>query len=525
LSAKTTRRRFLEVAAAGAAWVALTGTLGCEGLRRSRAPSRTRGRSRRRPSARARTSAPPAVHVATQARGTAPGYVFVAPKKDPALDHPKDAGQDGPMILDNSGRAVWFRPVRNESEDAMDFKVQYYRGEPVLTWWEGTHTGYGRGEYVVLDDSYREITRVQAANGYSRGDHHEFLITPQDTALITIYGRSFRDLSYLGGPEDGTVLEGIIQEVDIGSGEVLFEWHSLPQVALEESYYEPPEDPEWPFDYFHINSIDVDHDDNLLVSARRTCAVYKIDRASGEVMWRLGGKRSDFVMDPNIRTRSYQHDARRQPDGTITIFDNGVFDVDERSRGAVLELDEDAMIATLAREYEHPNDRVAATQGNMQALPGGNMFVGWGSVPAFSESGADGELLFSASFAPWGEPYRAFRFPWSGQPDDDPVLAAEPGPEDLVTLYASWNGATEVAEWEALAGPGPDRLRSAGTVPRDGFETAITVRTTEPYVGVRARDASGRVLGVARALKPGGSTGDGGRVRGARIPGRGGEAG
>ncbi len=408
MSAKTTRRRFLEVAAAGAAWVALTGTLGCEGLRRSRA-AESNAWPEQAPAFRSRPDlSPPAVHVATQKRGTAPGYVFVAPKKDPAMDHPKDAGQDGPMILDNSGRPVWFRPVRNEGEDAMDFKVQYYRGEPVLTWWEGTHTGYGRGEYVVLDDSYREITRVQAANGY-RGDHHEFLITPQDTALITIYGRSFRDLSYLGGPEDGTVLEGIIQEVDIGSGEVLFEWHSLPQVALEESYYEPPEDPEWPFDYFHINSVDVDHDDNLLVSARRTCAIYKIDRASGEVMWRLGGKRSDFVMDPNIRTRSYQHDARRQPDGTITIFDNGVFDVDERSRGAVLELDEDAMIATLAR-VRPPGRQGRRHPGQHAGAAGRQRVRRLGQRPGLLRVRRRRRAALQRLPPAWGESYRAFRF-------------------------------------------------------------------------------------------------------------------
>ena len=504
-SAKTTRRRFLEVVAGGAAWVALTSTLGCELTRRSRAtesnawPEPALG-YRSRPDLR-----PPGVRVVKEARGTAAGFVFIAPKKDYAMEHPEDAGQDGAMILDNHGRPVWFRPARSEGENAMDFKVQRYKGRPVLTWWEGTHTGYGSGEYVILDDSYREVTRVRAGNGY-KGDHHEFFITPRDTALLTVYGRASRDLSHLGGPEDGEALEGIIQEVDIETGQVLFEWHSLDHVAPEESYYEPPEDPIWPFDYFHINSIEIDHDDHLLVSARRTCAVYKINRQTGEVMWRLCGKMSDFELDSNFRTRAYQHDARRQPDGTLTLFDNGVLDVHENSRGIVLDLDEDAMTATIAREYDHPEDRVSATQGNMQVLPGGNVFVGWGSEPLFSEFHSDGELLFGATLPRWGESYRAFRFPWSGQPEEDPALATETGPEDLVTLYVSWNGATEVATWQALAGPSPERLRPVETVPRDGFETTIAVRTTEPYVGVRARDRSGRVLGAARPVRPENST-------------------
>jgi hypothetical protein len=440
--------------------------------------------------------------VATEARDTAPGYVLLAPKKDPAMDHPKDARQDGPMILDADRRVVWFRPMQREEEDAMDFKVQRYRGESVLTWWEGIHTGHGVGEHVILDDTYREITRVRAGNGY-RADHHEFLITPHGTTLLTIYGPVPRNLSPLGGPKDGTVLEGIAQEVDIATGEVLFEWHSLDHVALEESYYEPPKKAEGPFDYFHINSIDVNHDGSLLVSGRRTGAVYKIDRETGEVVWRLGGKMSDFEMDPRLRSRPYQHDARRQADGTITLFDNGVFNVDKQSRGIVLDLNEEAMTATLVREYGHPDERVSATQGNMQVLPNGNVFVGWGSDPAFSEFTRDGELLFNAALPPWGESYRAFRFPWSGQPSEDPAVVAEKGAGDEVTLYASWNGATEVATWRALAGPSPDRLQPLEAAPQEGFETTITVHTTQPYIVMRAEDNSGRVLGTSKPVRPG----------------------
>jgi hypothetical protein len=377
----------------------------------------------------------------------------------------------------------------------MDFKVQRYRGEPVLTWWEGKVVGgHGFGEYVILDGSYREIRRVRAGNVYG-GDHHEFLITPQDTALITIYHPVPVDLSSFGGPEDGMVLDGIVQEIDLATGEIVFEWRSLEHVELDETYFKL-------FDYFHINSIDVDHDSNLLISARNTCAVYKIDRRTGKVLWRLGGKKSSFEMDPRTRTR-YQHDARRQSDGTITIFDNGSLEFNEQSYGLVLELDEDDMTSTLVREYPHPEGRLVGTQGNVQVLPNGNVFVGWGSGPLFSEFSRDGELLFDARFPPEVESYRAFRFPWSGYPSDDPALAAESGSGDELTLYASWNGATEVAGWQVLAGPAPERLEPVGSAaPREGFETAITVRTVEPYVGVQARDGSGRVLGTSRAVKP-----------------------
>jgi Arylsulfotransferase (ASST) len=471
------------------AWAALTAALGCEPQKRNWAVGAPAQHGpvlsfRSRPDL-----SPPAVEVVDQARDTAPGYVFVAPKNG--------AGQNGPMILDNRGHPVWFKPMRGEGVRAMDFKVQHFRGEPVLTFYRGVGLTYGRGEYVILDSSYRELTRVRAGNGY-QGDHHEFLITPGDTALITVYNPVRRDLSPLGGSADGTVLDGIIQEIDIETGEVLFEWHSLDHVDIEETFY-VPKNLEEPFDYFHINSIDVDHDSNLIVSARRTFTVYKIDRETGEVLWRLGGERSDFEMGPGTWMR-YQHDARRQPDGTISIFDNGGVNKDDRSLGIVLDLDEKS--ATLVREYANPDGRVAAVQGNMQVLPNGNVFIGWGSDPHLSEFSRDGELLFNAAFSHDNDSYRAFRFPWSGHPDDDPAVAAEAGPVDTVTVYASWNGATEVASWYVLAGPGPDRMEAIASAPRVGFETAITVSTTEPYVGVWARDLSGRMLATSKAIRP-----------------------
>jgi hypothetical protein len=396
------------------------------------------------------------------------------------------------MILDNDGQPVWLRLLQNEGMDVMNFRAQTYKGETVLTWWEGYHTGYGQGEYVILDGSYREIARFTAANGYE-GDHHEFLITPEDTALITIYNKVPRDLISEGYPVDGNVLDGIAQELDIETGEVLFEWHSLEHVGLDESYTKP-------YDYFHINSIDVYDEDHLLISSRTTCTVYKIDRKTGEIVWRLGGKKSDFEMGPGTRT-TFQHDARRQRDGTITIFDNGNVNRVEQSRSIVVEVDEDVMSASLAREYTHPDKLRSATQGNVQVLPNGNVFVGWGSAPVFSEFDHDGRLLFSAAYPTESESYRAFRFPWSGQPTDDPAIAAELGAEDEVKIYASWNGATEVATWQVLAGAAPDRLEPLASAPRQGFETVITVRTTEPYVGLKAVNGSGRELGTTSAFK------------------------
>jgi hypothetical protein len=329
------------------------------------------------------------------------------------------------------------------------------------------------------------------------------MITPADTALMTIYGLTSRDLSLVGGAADAAVAEGVIQEVDIETGEVLFEWHSLDHVGVEESYFPPPESPAEPFDYFHINSIEVDSDDNLLVSARKTSAAYKIDRGSGGILWRLDGKRGDFRMDPRSRTR-YQHDARRRPDGTMTIFDNGEAGENSLSRVVAVKLDEEAMRADLVREYVHTGRPLCVTQGNAQTLPNGNAFVGWGSEPGFSEFHEGGELLFDANFPAGIESYRAFRFPWVGRPAEEPAVAAEPGPSPgEISVHASWNGATEVVSWEVLAGPSPDRMSTLGVASRTGFETSVAARTEDPYVRVRALDRRGGTLGSSPVVRTG----------------------
>ena len=178
--------------------------------------------------------------------------------------------------------------------------------------------GYG-GTFVIADASYAEIARVRAGNGY-KADLHEILITSRNTALITIYNEIRADLTPVGGAVDARLVEGIIQEIDIPSGRVLFEWHSLDHIALEESS-ELAVTRDGNVDYFHLNSIGVDSDGHLLVSARHTSAVYKLHRRTGQVIWRLGGTRSDFALGPGV-SFGYQHDARRHSDGTLTIFDN-----------------------------------------------------------------------------------------------------------------------------------------------------------------------------------------------------------
>jgi hypothetical protein len=431
---------------------------------------------------------PPAVVIRTANPGRAPGLVFLAPKGG--------RGQDGPMIIDDSGKLVWFHPIGG-GDLATDFRVQSYAGKPVLTWWEGRlFTGDGAGTGVLYDTSYRRIASVRAGNGYPF-DLHEFTITPQGTALITVYQRFKKDLRNWHGTKAGRIVDGVVQEIDIKTGLVLFEWHSVGDVGLSESFIPPPTKRGFEWDYFHLNSAAVDADGNFIISGRHTWTIYKVGRATGRVYWRLGGKRSDFKLGPDVKF-AWQHDAIPRADGTLTILDNdaGATPVRKNSRAMTLVLDEKKRTATVKTAFEHPGGLSAATQGNLQLLPNGDQFVGWGSRGVFSEFSPTGELLFDGRVARGNDTYRAYRAPWTGTPAAPPKLAATTK-AGQTTVKASWNGATGVASWQVLGAGGA----VVGSAPKSGFETSITV-PAQASVAVRALDAAGNPLANSAAVTP-----------------------
>jgi hypothetical protein len=422
-----------------------------------------------------------------------PPYFFLTPSAGP--------GTPGLMILDRAGGLVWFSPG-SQSTQRLDLQVQSYQGKPVLTWWEGqVLVGYGHGRVVIADSSYRPIATVNAGHGLS-ADLHEIFISPQDTALITVYKPVTTNLSRVGGPAKGVALSGVVQEIDIPSGRVLFEWSSIDHVPVTDTVVSfTGGTRKVPFDYFHINSISIAPDGALLVSARNTSTVYKIARPSGKVVWRLGGKRSSFRMGPGT-TFWFQHQALPQGANTLSLFDDGGAPPKEpQSRGLLINLNTSTMRATLQRSYIHPTPRLlAAFEGSMQVLPGGRVLVGWGNTPYFSEFTANGTLVLDGHYPGGDQSYRVLSAAWTGQPADEPAAAARPGPAGASVVYASWNGATRVARWTVLAGSSPNKLAQAGSRGAHGFETAITVNNPGPYFAVTANDASGQTLGQSPTI-------------------------
>ncbi|MCW3029817.1 MAG: ArsR family transcriptional regulator [Solirubrobacterales bacterium] len=455
---------------------------------------------------------PPVVTVHRPAgTGSAPGYVFASPYLGP--------GQWGPMIFDSAGNLLWFRPSP-AGKDAADFRTQLYRGKNQLTWWQGkTITfGYGLGEDVIADANYRTVSVVRAGNGLM-ADEHEFLVTAHGSAYVLAYSPVATSLAPAGGPANGIALDGVIQQVDIHTGLVMWEWHSLDHVAVTESYSKPPPTTatNGVYDYFHINSLEIGPHGDLLISARNTWALYDVNSHTGALLWRLAGKRSSFTLGPNVQF-AYQHDARWLPGGEISLFDDeGGPPIKPPSRGEVIKLDLHANTATLANQLVRTSGPlITNSQGNAQTLPGGGWMVGWGGLPNMTEFDGHGQIVYDAQL-PAGEfSYRTYRLPWAAQPTEPPLIVAKarpaavcpPGalcPALLVRpgdeIYASWNGATTVSSWQVLSGSGAAHLKPVAKTPKRGFETSIPVPAAK-FFQVRALSASGKVLAASAVVRP-----------------------
>jgi len=437
---------------------------------------------------------PPSIEVSTGS-SSAGGDIFSAPYSGP--------GGDGPMITESDGQLVWFDPLPKGTYGT-NLQVQSFEGQPVLTWWQGyiPPQGFGEGEDVVANASYKQILHLHAGNGFT-ADLHDFRLGANDTALITVFNPIRCNLTAIHGPQDGAVNDSLFQELDLRTGLVRRQWDSVDHVALTNSYSSPyGASDEWPYDFFHANSLDPEPGGEMLISARNTWALYELNEATGQVVAEAGGKHSTIKMGSGTLT-AFQHDATLLPSGLVSVFDNGgVPTVHPQSRGILVALNQKTGTETLVSEFEHPGTALkAGSQGNVQSLPSGDLFLGWGAEPWFSEFSPSGQLLYDAHMPPGDQSYRAYRFAWTGTPGGAPAIAASAAKNGPVTVYASWNGATQIASWRVLAGPSPSQLAAVASAGRSGFETAIATPGPEAYVQVQALDATGAVLGTSPAIK------------------------
>ena len=399
--------------------------------------------------------------------------------------------QSGPMILNPQGQLLWFYPLRNRGA-AYDVNVQPFQGQSVLTF-------YGGGTDWIFNHNYQPVAQVAAGNGYSLGIH-DFQLTPQGTALITVNKKVPWDLSGIGGSKQGTLIDNAIQEIDVSTGQVLWQWDSDQHVKVRASYVGKPG--KSPYDYFHLNSVQQLPDGNLLISARNTWALYEIDKQTGRILWALGGKHSSFKMGAGT-SFAWQHDARSHNDGSITLFDDGagLYKTESQSRGLHLRVNFKAHRVTLIHAWMHNPSLLTYSQGNVQLLLDGNTLVDFGSSPYFAEFDGSGRQVFSIHFPKPIQTYRAYRHAWWGQPTTPPSIATGAGSHGT-WVWASWNGATDFSTWRVLAGAtqDPTGMKQVGQFSKKDFETQMWVGSKAPYFAVEALSSHGQVRGTSAAI-------------------------
>ncbi|KAL0571284.1 hypothetical protein V5O48_010675 [Marasmius crinis-equi] len=453
-----------------------------------------------------------------------PGYLFMAPRGT-------SIQQYGAVIYDESGQMVW---NGNQYGEAMSFQVVTYKGEPHIVLWSGIwrqgFIGVGYGFNILLNQAYEVVanytTDLDSDTGKTLADLHETQVTSNNTGLMTAYPYKSMDLSPYGGPTSGWLMDSAAQEVNITSERILRDFVGEALWTWRASEHEDPsncypigsngKDVNNPWDFFHINSIEKDDDGNFLISSRHCSTIYYLSGADGHIIWRLGGVKTSFEMGDGTNF-SFQHDARwltkDQKNATMSLFDNaGMSGVHNEStaRGLILGLDFENMKATLIQAFIPWNPSVSESQGSVQVQPNGNVLIGWGQNPWVAEYNSSGALIWTTQFGVNNvQGYRALRYNWTGTPSTSPSLEIVQGKSSLLSVYASWNGATEINKWELLGSTSSD-----GTSPvslynktKGGFETTITVGASNlekySHFAVRAIDRRNQPLGRSDFVQPG----------------------
>jgi len=464
---------------------------------------------------------PPKLHVDKRAPAgeLAGGYILTTSFFD--VNEPPMVGQSGPLILDGNLQPVWFQPVP-EKVVAANLSLQSYEGKPALAWWQGRITNTGAtetGEDVIVNQHYQRVATLKATGGWVI-TLHELLIDGQD-AWVTANRNLPKNLSKYGGAYNGALIDSAVQEYNLKTGKLLRSWDALAHIPLSDSQATLPTNG-FPWDAYHVNSIALVGSHSLLVSMRNTWAAYLIDIETGKIEWTLGGRHSSFKFGPGAAFQ-WQHDVKLGASGhnslTITMFDDhccqltggGTYvEPTASSRALVLRLDQQTHTANMVAQYGEHEGISSDYMGDLEPLTNGNVFVGWGSEPYLSEYTSTGKLLFEGEFPRPDLSYRSTLAQWVGLPQTVPAGAARSGGAGKTTVYASWNGATQVVSWRVLAGAGTPggtstragagtaRLSIVARVARSGFETAIALARSYGTYEVQALDAAGRVIGTSK---------------------------
>lgn len=421
-------------------------------------------------------------------------------------------GQGGPLILDSQLRPVWFFPLPTNVV-ALDLKQQTFEGQPALSWWQGVTNNVGAavsGAVEVVNQHYRTVATLtgDTKDGWVISPH-EVVISRHDAWVTSYKYLSNVDLSSYGGAKNGTLYDFAVQEYDLVTGKLVYSWDAYnpggtPNVPLSEAEAPAPPNPSIAWDAYHGNSIQLVGSHEFLVSMRNTWAAYLVDIDTGKVVWTLGGKDSSFKLPSNAEFE-FQHNALYLPGNRVSLYDDhccalvgGKFaPATGQSEGLVLQLSYKSYTASVVHQFTHSPPIDAAFIGSMELLPNGNALVGWGNVPYFSEYSPSGKLLLDAKWPVTDLSYRVLLTQaWVGTPFYPPSGAAQRS-HGHTWVYASWDGATQVARWQVLAGSDAQHLKPVTTQGKSGYETAIYLKHSYGAYRVQGLDAKGHVLGTS----------------------------
>jgi len=360
------------------------------------------------------------------------------------------------LIFDNDGNPVWYWPIVSEP---LNFKVQH--GLMTVNIWEDDIWGGA----VAFDSTYTIVKKYQVPAGYWFDDH-ELKLLPNGNYLIIVNDEQQMDLTHLGGQSDAWVLGNHVAEMDEEDNLVFF-WRSWDYFEVADAVHE---NPTWDFiDYIHMNSIDVDLDGHIVISSRHLSEITKINRQTGQIIWRLGGENDYFKWVNDSYRNSYQHDVRVLPNGNYTLFDNGNHRSPEFSRALELSVNTTTWEVTKVWEYRDNPDKFAKWMGNIQRFPNGNTGICWaeGWLPKFTEVRPDKSKAFEMDYKDGGWAYKAHRASWKGKAAV-PFLVVEPY-VDRITLIFNKFGDSDIQEYKIYGGLDP-------------APTEVLATTTEPFI-------------------------------------------
>lgn len=322
------------------------------------------------------------------------GYFFLSPFHFPGTN------PNYLMIMDNWGNRIFYQ---EKSHRSFDFKVL---PDGRLSHYDDKYISFR-----IMDRSFNLVDSFYCKNGY-KTDNHDLFFLDNGNVVMMSYDPQVVDMSQIvsGGQPDAVVIGLIIQEQDTDRN-VVFEWRSWDHMQITEAADQINLTADT-IDYAHGNAIDQDHDGHILISSRNLNEITKINRQTGDIIWRFGGKANMFTLTNDTRWFAHQHDIRKLDDSTYTIFDNSNHNLPVYSRAVAYRLDEANLTATKIYEYNNEQRGYSQAMGSFRRLPGGNYLIGLGSdwEPSLIELDETGNLRFEMSLPPHVMNYRALKF-------------------------------------------------------------------------------------------------------------------